>query len=74
VIGCETVAPFAGLTRVGVPGVGGDPPAVTVRLADRLALPKKAVMVTTVFAETGNVVTVKVAELWPAGTLTTGGT
>src|SRR5262245_61148219 len=31
-------------------------------------------MVTCVFVETGNVVTVKLAKPWPAGTLTTGGT
>ena len=76
-IGWATVARSAGLTKLGVPGVpgvgGGDAPGNTVRLADRVALPKEAVMVTGVFVDTGDVVTVKLAEPWPAGTVTTPG-
>ena len=71
-----TVARSAGLTKLGVPGVpgvgGGDAPGNTVRLADRVALPRKAVMVTGVFVDTDDVVTVKLAEPCPAGTVTTG--
>ena len=54
---------MAGLSRLGVPGAGGAPPGVTVRLADWLALPRKAVIVTNVFAVTEVVVTVKLAEV-----------
>ena len=54
---------MAGLTKLGVPGVGGAPAAVTVRLADWLALARKAVMVTRVLDETEKVVTEKVAEV-----------
>src|SRR5262245_28176263 len=50
------------------------PPLVTVRLADLVALPTKAVMLTTVFFVTAKVVTLKLAEVCPAGILTTGGT
>ena len=72
-IGCATLARSAGLTRLGVPGVGGGAaPRVTVRPTDLLALPRKAVMVTGVFAVTVDVVTVKPAEVAPAGTFTTG--
>src|SRR2546430_8387764 len=74
-MGWATVAWSAGLTKLGVPGVpgvGGGAPGNRVRLADRVALPRKAVMVTGVFVDTGDVVTVKVAETWPAGTVTTG--
>ena len=46
---------------------------VTVRLADWLALPTMAEMATTVFAVTVDVVTGKLAEVWPAGTVTTPG-
>ena len=59
---------MAGLIRVGVPGVEA-PPEVTVILADLLALPSKAVIVATVVEETGNVVTGKVTEVWPSGTV-----
>jgi len=75
-IGWVTVARSAGLTKLGVPSVpgvgGGAAPGNTVRLADRVAVPRMAVMVTGVFADTGDVVTVKLAEPWPAGTVTTG--
>src|SRR5262245_44125618 len=74
-IGWETVAWSAGLSRLGVPGVpgvGGGAPAKTVRLADRAVAPNEAVMVTGVFVDTADVVTVKLAELEPAGTRTTG--
>ena len=76
-IGWATVALSAGLSRIGVPGVpdgggGGAAPARTVRLADRAVAPKEAVMVTGVFAVTADVVTVKLAELWPASTVAIG--
>jgi len=75
-IGWATVALSAGLSRLGVPGVpdggGGAAPAKTVRLAVGAALPKMAVMVTGVFVVTADVVTVKMAELWPARTVTIG--
>jgi len=53
---------------------GGDALGMTVRVADCVALPKTPVMVTGVVVETENVVTVKLAKPWPAGTLTIGGT
>ena len=76
-IGWATVARSAGLSRLGVPGVpdgggGGTAPAKTVRLAVGAALPNWAVMVTGVFAVTVDVVTVKLAELWPASTVVIG--
>ena len=76
-IGWATVARSAGLSRLGVPGVpdgggGGTAPAKTVRLAVGAALPNWAVMVTGVFAVTVDVVTVKLAELWPASTVAIG--
>jgi len=49
-------------------------PGNTVRFADRVVLPWTAVIVTGVFAKTVDVVTVKLAWLWPAGTVTAGGT
>lgn len=52
-----------------MPGVAA-PPGVIVKLVDRLALPRKAVIVTTVLDWTETVVTVNVAEVWPAATLT----
>ena len=73
VIGCAVVAAFAGLSNVGVPGVVVEP-EVTVTVADLVVLPEKAVMVATVLTETADVVTVKVAWVWPAGTVTMGGT
>jgi hypothetical protein len=55
-------------------GVGeGAGPAVTVRLADAV-LSKNAVMVTDVLFPTANVVTVKLADVCPPGTLTIPGT
>jgi hypothetical protein len=55
-------------------GVGdGGAPAVTVRLAE-VVVSKNAVMVTTVLFATAKVVTVKLAEVCPDGTLTTPGT
>jgi len=71
---------LAGLSRLGVPGVpdagggggGGAAPARTVRLAVGAAVPNCAVMVTGVFAVTVDVVTVKLAEAAPAGTVTIG--
>ena len=79
-IGWATVARSAGLSRLGVPGVpdggggggGGTALAKTVRLAVGAALPNWAVMVTGVFAVTVDVVTVKLAELWPASTVVIG--
>ena len=60
---------------VGEPGgVGeGGAPAVTVRLAE-VVVSKNAVMVTDVLFPTANVVTVKLAEVCPPGTLTMPGT
>ena len=56
-----------------MPGVGGGAaPRVTVSATDLLVLPRMAVMVTGVFAVTVDVVTVKPAEVAPAGTFTTG--
>ena len=55
-------------------GVGdGGGPAVTVRLAE-VVVSKNAVMVTDVLFATANVVTVKLAEVCPPGTLTMPGT
>jgi len=54
-------------------GVGEAVPAVTVRLAD-VVVSKNAVMVTNVLFATANVVTVKLAEVWPPATLTMPGT
>jgi len=55
-------------------GVGdGGGPAVTVRLAE-VVVSKNAVMVTNVLFATANVVTVKLAEVCPPGTLTMPGT
>jgi hypothetical protein len=55
-------------------GVGqGGGPAVTVRLAD-VVVSRNAVMVTGVLFPTANVVTVKLAEVCPPGTLTMPGT
>ena len=57
---------------VGEARVGGAP-AVTVRLAE-VVVSKNAVMVTDVLFPTANVVTVKLADVWPPGTLTMPGT
>src|ERR1044071_7244449 len=54
-------------------GVGDGAPAVTVRLAD-VVVSKNAVMVTDELFPTANVVTVKLAEVCPLGTLTIPGT
>ena len=55
-------------------GVGeGGAPAVTVRLAE-VVVSKNAVMVTDVLFPTANVVTVKLADVCPPGTLTMPGT
>ena len=55
-------------------GVGdGGAPAVTVRLAE-VVVSKNAVMATDVLFPTANVVTVKLADVWPPGTLTMPGT
>ena len=55
-------------------GVGdGGAPAVTVKLAETV-VSKNAVMVTDVLFATVKVVTVKLADVCPAGTLTTPGT
>src|SRR5215475_12035998 len=55
-------------------GVGdGGAPAVTVRLAE-VVVSKNAVMVASVLFDTTNVVTVKLAEICPPGTLTMPGT
>src|ERR1044071_7202097 len=75
-------ASAAGLISEGAgrPGVGeaegvgeGGAPAVTVRLAE-VVVSKNAVMVTNVLFATANVVTVKLAEVCPPGTLTMPGT
>src|SRR5205814_425461 len=50
-------------------GEGGGAPEVTVRLAD-VVVSKNAVMVTNVLFPTANVVIVKLADVWPPGTLT----
>ena len=57
----------------GVGEGGGGDPAVTVRLAETV-VSKNAVMVTDVLLPTANVVTVKLAEACPPGTLTMPGT
>ena len=54
-------------------GEAGGAPAVTVRLAE-VVVSKNAVMVTDVLFDTANVVTVKLAEVCPPGTLTMPGT
>ena len=53
----------------GVGEGGGGAPAVTVRLAETV-VSKNAVMVTDVLFPTANVVIVKLADVWPPGTLT----
>src|SRR5205814_7657242 len=58
-----------GVGDAGGVGEGGGAPAVTVRLAD-VVVSKNAVMVTKVLFPTANVVTVKLAEVCPPGTLT----
>lgn len=70
--GAAKVAAGVGVAVGGGVGVGAVP-RVTVRLADCDALPTIAVMVTTVFAVTAEVVTVKFADVCPAGISTTGG-
>src|SRR4029450_10069470 len=63
-----------GVGEAGGVGEGeGGAPAVTVRLAE-VVVSKNAVMVTTVLFATAKVVTVKLAEVCPDGTLTTPGT
>jgi hypothetical protein len=57
----------------GVGEGGGGAPAVTVRLAETV-VSKNAVMVTDVLLPTAKVVTVKLAEVCPPGTLTMPGT
>src|SRR4051812_49798037 len=57
----------------GVGEGGGGAPAVTVRLAETV-VSKNAVIVTDVLFPTANVVTVKLAEVCPPGTLTMPGT
>src|SRR4029078_12555459 len=52
---------------------GGGAPDVTVKLAD-VVVSKNAVIVTDVLFPTANVVTVKLADVWPPGTLTMTGT
>src|SRR3954454_6816298 len=54
-------------------GGGGALADVTARVDDLGTLPENAVTVTCVFAAPGDVVTVKFAWLWPAGTVTIGG-
>src|SRR5262245_33899528 len=63
------VASFAGLTNDGVPGVDDGAPGVTVKTAERLATAAMAGIVTCVFADSRVVVTVKLAEVWPSGTV-----
>jgi hypothetical protein len=73
VIGWATIAPFAGLRRLGADGAGaaaGSTTNVTVRDVP----PNEAVIVTDVDALTALVVTVKFALLLPAGTVTLAGT
>jgi hypothetical protein len=53
---------------------GGVLAGVTVNVAVRVVLPENAVIVTGVLAATGDVVTGKLAWVWPAGTVTIGGT
>ena len=53
----------------GVGDGGGGAPEVTVRLAE-VVVSKNAVMVTDVLFPTANVVIVKLADVWPPGTLT----
>src|SRR3954451_14075211 len=55
-------------------GGGGTLADVTVKVDDLVVLPENAVSVTCVFAVTCAVVTEKLAWLWPAGTVTIGGT
>ena len=57
----------------GVGEGGGGAPAVTVRLAERV-VSKNAVIVTDVLLPTANVVTEKLADVCPPGTLTMPGT
>ena len=57
----------------GVGDGGGGAPAVTVRLAE-VVVSKNAVMVTDVLFPTANVVTVKLADVCPPGTVTMPGT
>ena len=70
----EEVGEGGGVGERGGVGEGeGGAPAVTVRLAE-VVVSKNAVMVTDVLFPTANVVTVKLAEVCPPGTLTMPGT
>ena len=69
--GCVGVAPLAGLSNEGVPGVGG---LLTVSVALRVVPMYVPEMVTLVFALTVAVVMVKLALVTPAGTVTLAGT
>jgi len=72
-VACEVFPPttVVGLSVIDESeGGGGTPFFVTVRLADLEAVPIRAVMVTTVSWVTGVVVTMKLAEVCPAGTVT----
>jgi len=73
VIGCDTVAWFAGLTRLGADGAGGGA-GFTVNVAVRDTPPIKAVIVAEVEAVTEDVVTVNVRLVAPADTVTLAGT
>ena len=71
--GAARVAVGAGLELGAGVGAGvGAVPGVTVILADCEALPMIAVMVTGVLLDTVEVVTVKLTEVCPAGTVTVG--
>ena len=58
-----------GVGEAGGVGDGGGAPDVTVRLAE-VVVSKNAVIVTDVLFPTANVVIVKLADVWPPGTLT----
>jgi hypothetical protein len=79
--GCGTVAPLDGASNVGAAGVppdgggggGGDPPACTVNTAPQLVL-RSAQTLACVVDVTLVVVTLNVALVAPAGTVTLAGT
>src|SRR5262245_56843409 len=73
-MGCAGVASLAGLSRFGVPGVGGGVGAAVMVSAAPIVTLRTAQMVTSVLAATLVVVTVKLALVPPAGTVRLAGT
>jgi len=73
VIGCATVAPLAGESRLGVPGVGGGAVEITVSATEALRCSRPP-MLTEVVVGTDEVEIEKLALVAPAPTVTLDGT